>query len=123
MTHRAARRVLIVEDEYLVAMELEDLLAEMGYRVVGPAARINEAIDLARDAEIDFAVLDINLAGTRSFPVADILRQRNIPFVFASGYGSDGLADGYRHETILRKPYALQDLEQAIATVVLPITR
>lgn len=118
MAYQTARQVLIVEDEYLVAMELEELLKEMGYQVVGPAARMNEAMELARDADIDFAVLDINVAGTKSFPIADILRQRNIPFVFASGYGSDGLVDGYRDEAIVRKPYELDELKQAIAAVV-----
>ena len=122
MAYPPARQVLIVEDDFLVALELEALLTQLGYQVIGPAPRMNEAIELAKDAEIDFAVLDINVAGIKSFPVADILRGRNIPFVFASGYGSDGLEDGYRQETILRKPYELQDLEQAIAEVIIPIT-
>lgn len=76
---------------------------------------LDEAIVFARDEEIDFAILDINLAGTRSFPVADVLKQRGIPFLFVSGYGSDGLVDGYRHITTLAKPYAPQELERAIA--------
>lgn len=77
-------------------MDLEDLLTKMGYQVVGPASHITDAIELAREGEIDFAVLDINLAGAQSFPVADILRQRNIPFVFSTGYGAEGLVDSYR---------------------------
>ena len=95
----------------------------MGHEVIGIASRITEALQLSRNAEIDFAVLDINLAGTQSFPAADILRQRDIPFVFASGYGVDGLVDGYLHDTVLRKPYDLQNLKQAIATAVLPRSR
>ena len=118
MACHSAKRVLIVEDEYLVAMELEALLTEMGYAVIGTAPRIGEAMELARHAEVDFAVLDINLGGPKSFPVADILRERNIPFLFASGYGSAGLIDGYRQEVILRKPYQPQDLNRAIRTVL-----
>lgn len=123
MVPQTARRILIVEDEFLVALHLEDLLTEMGHRVIAIAARITEALQLAHEAEIDFAVLDINLAGARSFPVADILRQRSIPFVFASGYGTEGLVDGYRHETVLRKPVELPSLKQAIAAADLPPSR
>jgi CheY-like chemotaxis protein len=96
-------------------LHLEDLLTELGHQVIGIVGSIADAVEFARDADIDLAVLDINLAGVPSFPVAAILRQRSIPFVFASGYGDDGLVDGYRHETILRKPFELSDLKQAIA--------
>ena len=123
MADQRAPRVLIVEDEFLISLHLEDLLIRMGHQVVAIASRITEAIELARSVEIDFAIIDINLAGTQSFPVADILRQRNIPFVFASGYGNEGLRDGYRHETVLRKPFELLDLEQAIAAADLPFSR
>lgn len=115
MTTPKAARILIVEDEFLVALHLEDLLTELGHRVVGSARRFNEALELARRSEIDFAVLDINLAGTQSFPIADVLRQRGIPFVFATGYGAEGLADRYRAETALPKPYDTAELAQAIA--------
>jgi CheY-like chemotaxis protein len=94
------------------------LLTELGHQVIETASRIDEAVGFAQAAEIDFAVLDINVAGVQSFPVAEILRQRGIPFVFASGYGSEGLVDGYNHETVLRKPYEVQDLKQAIAAVI-----
>ena len=110
-------RVLIVEDEVLLALHLEDLLNELGHEVVALATRIDMAMELARGSDIDFAVLDINVAGTKSFPVADILRQRGIPFAFASGYGVEGLMDGYRDCTALRKPYAQEDLERTIAQV------
>lgn len=115
-------RVLVVEDESLVALHLEDLLTEMGHQVIGPATRISEALDHARSSDMDFAVLDVNLAGTPSFPVADILRKRGIPFIFATGYGSDGLVDGYRHEMAVRKPFEPGELASAIARAI-PITR
>lgn len=112
-----AKRVLIVEDEPLLALHLEDLLVALGHEVIGPATRIAMAMELAHKSEIDFAILDINVAGTKSFPVADILRQRGIPFVFATGYGAEGLTDGYRDFPALRKPYAEEDLERTIARV------
>lgn len=115
MTGQTAKRVLIVEDEILLAMHLEDMLIALGHDVVGQATRVDIAIELASKSEIDFAVLDINVAGTKSFPVADILRQRGIPFAFATGYGVEGLMDGYRDFPILQKPYSEEDLERAIA--------
>jgi len=109
-----SRRILIVEDEPLVAMHLEDLLIALGHAVVGLATRIDKALILARDGDIDFAILDVNVAGTQSFSVASILRQRGIPFIFATGYGVEGLIDGYRDELALRKPYQEEDLESVI---------
>ena len=118
MTRQRALRILVVEDEILIAMLLEHLLTEMGHEVIGPAFRIDEALEFARQADLDFAVLDVNVAGSQSFPVADILRERNIPFVFATGYGAEGFRDGYLDEVILHKPYEPRELERAIATVL-----
>lgn len=115
MTGQTSKRVLIVEDEVLLAMHLEDLLTELGHEVVCQATRIDMAMALARESDIDFAVLDINVAGVRSFPVADILLWRGIPFAFATGYGAESLMDGYRNYPTLRKPYAQEELEQTIA--------
>lgn len=115
-----ARRILIVEDETLLAMHLEDMLTELGHEVVGMATRVKEASVLARDLDIDLAVLDVNIAGGLSFPVADVLRARNIPFVFATGYGIEGVLEGYKEAPTLRKPYELQDLQSAIATCDVP---
>ena len=114
MIYRDAKRILIVEDEFLVAMHLGDLLTEMGHQVVGTCSRVQELMELIRGGNIDFAVLDINLAGARSFPVADLLRQCGISFVFASGYGIEGLVDGYRDEAILRKPYEIDEVRRVI---------
>jgi DNA-binding response OmpR family regulator len=114
-TDGKARRVLIVEDDALLAMHLEDVLIGLGHEVVGMAARVDDALSLARDSEFDFAVLDVNIADSRSFPVADVLRQRGIPFVFASGYGTEGFPEGYGDGPILRKPYGAKELERIIA--------
>jgi len=110
-----AKRILIVEDEFLVAMLLEDLLTEMGHQVIGTFAQVDEAVKFANQADVNFAILDINLAGATSFPVAEILRRRGIPFLFASGYGSTGLASAFENELTLQKPYEPAELERAIA--------
>jgi CheY-like chemotaxis protein len=112
-----ARRALIVEDEIMVAMYVEDLLTELGYEVAGLATGLDQALPLAREGEFDFAVLDINLAGKTSFPVADVLRERGIPFLFASGYSSKGLNDEYRNAIRIQKPFLSRDLAHAIARI------
>ncbi len=107
------RCVLIVEDEMYLAMLLQDLLEDAGYRVL-KAARLPAAVALAESGEIDAAMLDINLGGTEVFPAAHVLRQRGIPFLFTSGYGSNGLPPEYRHSPMLQKPYDQALLQQAL---------
>jgi CheY-like chemotaxis protein len=109
------RRVLVVEDEAIVAMLVEDMLTELGHSVVGPAMRLDQALPLAREAEFDFAILDVNLGGQLSFPVADVLRARGIPFIFATGYGRTGVEDAYRDTITLMKPFERSDVERAFA--------
>ena len=92
------RCVLIVEDEMFLAMMLQDLLEDAGYLVL-KAARLPAALALAETAQIDVAMLDINLAGTEVFPAAEVLRRRGIPFLFTSGYGCNGLPPDYRSPT------------------------
>ena len=99
----------------MVAIDLEDTLVSLGHVVVVIASRLDKAGALAREADIDFAILDLNLAGQPSFPVAAILRERAIPFLFMTGYGALGLIDAYRDELTLSKPFARHDLECAIA--------
>jgi DNA-binding response OmpR family regulator len=107
-------RILVVEDEMLVSMLLEDMLADFGCSVVGPAPTIAEAMPLASGAEIDAAVLDLNLGGDPIFPVADALKARGVPFIFASGYGSGGLSEAHRGAPMLQKPFRQADLERAL---------
>lgn len=111
------RRILIVEDEMILAMNLEDMLVELGHTVVAIATRIKDALDLAQSCEIDLAILDLNLSGFLSFPVAEILRKRGIPFMFASGYGENGLVEGFQNELVLTKPYLPSDLKNAMRDV------
>jgi CheY-like chemotaxis protein len=83
--------------------------------VVGPAANLDEALVLARDSEIDVAVLDVNLAGKPIFPVADLLRERGVPYIFASGYGEAGVNEGHRGAPVLQKPFRESDLARMLA--------
>jgi len=115
----AGLHVLLVEDEALVAMMLEDMLGDLGCTVVGPAARLEDAQRLLDKEEIDAAVLDINLAGEKVFPVADRLDSNHVPFVFASGYGEAGLDQRHKTHKVLQKPYSLAALRQALAQEVM----
>ncbi|MBX3502313.1 MAG: response regulator [Alphaproteobacteria bacterium] len=108
------RRVLIVEDEMLVAMLVEDILDELGLEVAGICGHLDEALKLAAGEAVDFVLLDVNLDGKRSFPVADILRARNIPFAFATGYGGKVLEDQYAGVPTLNKPFMFGDLKQVL---------
>ena len=108
-------RILIVEDEMLVAMNVEDMLLELGHEVAGLASRLGPALALARDGRFDAAMLDVNLAGETSFPVADILIDRGIPFLFATGYGRPGIEERYRDFPMLQKPFRMAELGAALA--------
>ncbi|TJZ91423.1 response regulator [Paracoccus gahaiensis] len=112
-----AVRVLVVEDEMMIAMDMDDMLVEMGFEVVGPAAWLDRGMELARQESFDLAVLDVNLAGETSFPIAEILRDRGIPFLFATGYGAAGLTETYAGTTTLQKPVEFSQLKAAIASL------
>ncbi|WP_372784080.1 response regulator [Phenylobacterium sp.] len=107
-------RVLVVEDEMMVSMLIEDMLSDMGCVVMGPASRLDEAIELTKASEIDCAVLDVNLGGQPIFPLADLLRERGCPFAFATGYGDAGLRDVDRGTPVLQKPFREGDLARVL---------
>jgi CheY-like chemotaxis protein len=120
MTHgkvAAGKRVLIVEDELMIRMLLEGMLTDLGHSVAAEAGGLDEAISLAKQAEFDLAVLDVNLNGTPVTPVVEILIARGVPFIFASGYGQRGLPEAYRTAPILQKPFQVDALEEAIQAV------
>ena len=108
------RRVLVVEDEVLVGMLIEEMLQALGCELVALATHLDEALSLAHTARFDFAVLDINLNGKQSFPVADVIRTRGLPFVFATGYGSRILSEPYTDTPILQKPFSLDELRRTL---------
>lgn len=106
----AGRRVLLVEDEMLVAMLVESALEDENCVVVGPYGGVSEALEAARGERLDLAVLDINLAGELVFPVAEALEARGVPFLLLSGYGSVALPSNRRHWPVCAKPFSLQEL-------------
>jgi CheY-like chemotaxis protein len=108
-------RVLVVEDEALVSLMLEDYLVELGCEVVATASRLEEALEkVASLSVLDLAVLDVNLAGQMSYPVAELLRSRGFPFLFATGYGTDGLPAGMQNVPVLSKPFGLERFAAAL---------
>lgn len=110
----SGRRVLVVEDEFLLASALGEWLQLMGVVVVGPAASNGDALALIATEAIDFAIVDVNLRGEMSFPVADALTARGVPFVFASGYSDSAFRVRFPGASFCRKPYDLQQLEEAV---------
>lgn len=111
--HRAAR-LLVVEDEPLVALALEDQLADAGYEVVGPAFSLQEALRLAESEALDGAVLDINLAGEKVYPVADLLAKRDVPFVYVTGFGQAGMRASDEGRPLLQKPCSFPTLDAIV---------
>jgi CheY-like chemotaxis protein len=112
------RRILVVEDDMFIRLTLEDMLAELGCQSVSSAATIEQALALIDTEKLDAATLDVNLSGTSSYPVADSLAARDIPFVFSTGYGEGGLRDGYRERPLLKKPFGYQELADALARLI-----
>jgi len=116
----SGRRVLVVEDETMVAWLLEDMLADLGCAVVGPAARVNQALAMLDAEAIDAAVLDVNLKGQKSYPVADALAARGVPFVFSTGYNEDSLPNSYQSFPVLQKPFDRLKLGDTLAKLLTP---
>jgi CheY-like chemotaxis protein len=114
----SAKRILVVEDELMIRMLLEDMLGELGYTVAAEAARIEEALEAANNADFDIAILDVNLNGQPISPVADALVARGMPFVFATGYGERGLPEPYRDRPTLKKPFQMDGLKQMLQTAL-----
>src|SRR6478609_2794206 len=104
------KRLLIVEDEFVIALDLQHLLEAAGHQVVGLAANIEDALALIEASLIGGAVLDINLRGDRVTAVADMLARRGVPFVFVSGYGQSGRPAGHERVPVLAKPYNEHEL-------------
>ncbi len=115
----SGRRVLVVEDESLVAMLLETILGDMGCAPVGPASTVEEGLAIIADAEpLDAALLDVNVAGREVFPVAETLKARGVPFVFSTGYGEGGLPDAWRGHPTVQKPFTEASIREALMTAM-----
>lgn len=113
------RRILVVEDEFIIAVDLQHRLETVGAVVIGPFASIERAVAMIRsDAAIDAAVLDMNLGGEMAYSVADALVARRLPFVFTSGYGEAHLRDRYPNAVSCDKPYEFRALAMALEGVL-----
>jgi DNA-binding response OmpR family regulator len=108
------RRILVVEDEMLIAMIIEDALKDSGGEIVGPVATLEKALKLAEEGEFDAAILDVTIRGGEVYPVAELLLKRGIPFVFSSGYGDWALPEELRDKPRLTKPFTAAALEEQL---------
>ena len=113
-----SKRILVVEDELMIRMLLEDMLGELGYTVAAEAGRIEEALQAAKTADFDIAILDVNLEGEAVLPVADVLAARGRPFVFATGYGERGLPERYSDRPTLKKPFQMDGLKRLLQSAL-----
>ncbi len=114
------KRILLVEDEAMIAMLVEDMLEDLGFETVGPALHIESALRLAETERLDAAILDVNMGEQRSYCVAKVLNRRGIPYIFATGYGADGIEAGHSPARVLQKPYLEFDIESALRAVLSP---
>ena len=110
----AGCRVLVVEDDMMIAVIVEEVLQNLGCVVVGPVGKLDAALRLADEEVLDAAILDITIRGGETFPVAERLQARGVPFALASGYGDWALPDAYRNQPRLTKPFTVQDLETRV---------
>jgi CheY-like chemotaxis protein len=113
-----ARQVLIVEDEPLLALLLEEMLTEQGYRIVATASRFDDAMEKARSMSFDVAILDMNLGGTTTFPIAEVLLTKGKRFVFATGYGAPSIPPSLKQIPVIQKPFQENQLIEAIASAL-----
>jgi CheY-like chemotaxis protein len=110
--------VFLVEDEVMIRMMVADMLEDLGYTVAAEAGDIDEALRLVESTYFDLAILDVNVNGKMISPVADLIKARNRPFIFATGYGSSGLPEEYRDRPALQKPFQLETLGKMIDTTL-----
>jgi CheY-like chemotaxis protein len=117
----ARRRILIAEDNLLVAMQIEDSLRRLGAEPVGPVGRLSQALELAKREVLDGALLDVDLGGELVFPAAEVLEARRVPIIFATGHdGSALLSSRFASHARLRKPYPEQELARLAMQVFAP---
>lgn len=110
-----ANRILLVEDDAMIRLLLRDMLEDLGFVVASEAGTFDEALASSREPAFDIAILDVDLRGKSTAPVADILATRGLPFLFASGYGANRVPDAHRGVPMLQKPFQADALGRAIA--------
>ena len=110
--------VFLVEDEVMIRMMVSDMLEELGYTVAAEAGEIGEALRLAETTYFDLAILDVNVNGKVISPVAEVIQSRGRPFIFATGYGAQGLPEEFRNRPTLQKPFQMETLAQVLSTTL-----
>jgi CheY-like chemotaxis protein len=115
----SGRRVLVVEDEMLVLMMIEDMLADLGCQSVTSAATVDKALALINAQVFDVALLDMNLSGNDSHPVAEELSARGVPFAYSTGNTGQSLRDGYSDRPVLKKPFKYEELAAILSRLKL----
>jgi len=111
-------KVFVVEDEAAISMLLEDILLDFGCEVVGPAARLTTALEMAENESFDVAILDVNVAGEPIYPVAEAIAKRGLPLVFSTGYGGAGIREPFRDRPVVQKPFSQADLKRTLTGAV-----
>ncbi|HWW46747.1 MAG TPA: response regulator [Xanthobacteraceae bacterium] len=110
--------IFLVEDEAMIRMMVADMLVELGYTIAAEAGDIDQAIKHAQSADFDVAILDVNVNGKIISPVANIVAQRDKPFVFVTGYGSQSLPEKFRDRPTLQKPFQMESLKNMVETIL-----
>src|ERR1700710_638577 len=108
------KRVLVVEDELLISMVIEEILADEGCQIIGPFTNLPDALVAARKGGFDLALLDVNLRGEKVYPVAEILAEQGVPFMFLTGYGKDAIPGGHPQWRACPKPFTAAELTGAL---------
>ncbi len=111
-------RILVLEDDTLIAFMVRDWLVELGYETAGPAPSVRSALDLIATGKVDGAILDVTLDGEDCYPVADALVERGVPIAFATGYGAKGVAPRYKDALMLPKPYGFEAVKGTVRTLL-----
>ena len=106
--------VFLVEDEFLILLQLETMLSQLGCATAGTASHLADALSRAETCQADVALLDINLAGKKIYPVAEVLQRRKVPIVFSTGYGQSGIDAGWSRYPVVQKPFLPRELEKAL---------
>jgi CheY-like chemotaxis protein len=110
-------RIFVVEDEAMIRMMVVDMLEELGHTIAAEAGHLDKAIEFARSADFDLAILDVNLSGKMITPVAELIKARGVPLIFATGYGAAGVPEAFKGCPALQKPFEFKALELAINSI------
>ncbi|HEX7107953.1 MAG TPA: response regulator [Aestuariivirga sp.] len=118
----SSRRVLVVEDEILILMMIEDMLTDLGCKSISVASKIDQAITLIDGQVFDAAMVDLNLNGMESYPIADVLAAHDVPYFFSTGNGIKDMKEGYRDQDVLKKPFTFEQLSDMLSRSLVPQT-